>query len=76
MSCRGQYSVQREVNRIARDEGGREWGKLIQGQIWRDTIRQQLLQTGGGWCDYKTGKCACEIDYAPRPGQHMQGAVL
>ena len=60
--CRGQYSIQNEINKIAKGEGA-TWGKLIQDKKWREETRQKLLQTQAEWCDYKTSSCACEKDF-------------
>lgn len=61
--CRGQYSIQLEINNIAKAEG-KGWGKLITDKRWREKTRQKLLKTGTDqWCDYKSGECACEDSY-------------
>jgi len=61
--CRGQYSIQKEINDIARQEGGRKWAKLIRDNKWREKTRLKLGETPAYWCDYRAGECACEADY-------------
>jgi hypothetical protein len=57
--CRATYSIQAEINKIALDEGGKEWGKLIRDKKWRETTRLKLRESNVSWCDYKEGECAC-----------------
>jgi hypothetical protein len=68
--CRGQYSIQREINRIAKDEGGRDWAKLVKDKSWRANTRKTLRGTGALWCDYIAGECACDHDFKPVYGRH------
>lgn len=58
--CQGQYSIQREINNIAKDEGGTKWAKLIRDKQWREETRNKLRQTGEMWCDYRAKECACD----------------
>jgi hypothetical protein len=59
--CRAQYSIQKEINNIAKDEGGpKGWAKLVTDKHWREETRQKLRQPGVMWCDYKAGECACD----------------
>lgn len=58
--CRGQHSIQNEVNRIAQDEGD-GWQQRIQNKEWREATRLALRESNSeGWCDYKEEECACE----------------
>jgi hypothetical protein len=59
--CHGQYSVQNEINKIAKNTYGKvHWSKLIHDKKWRESIYQELLKTPDKWCDYKKGTCYCE----------------
>jgi hypothetical protein len=58
--CIAQYSIQKEINRVAQDEGGENWDKLIKDDKWREKTRIKLWQSSGDWCDHKKGTCACE----------------
>lgn len=58
--CRGQFSIQSEINQIIKDEHPDDWAQKIQSETFRETIRQRLLTHKGiEWCDYRKGKCAC-----------------
>lgn len=59
--CRGQYSIQLEVNNIAQIFDN--WGELIGNKGWRQQTRDTLRETTDVWCDFKTGDCHCEDDY-------------
>ena len=61
--CRGQYSIQLEINRIARHEYPNEWATKIQDKAWREEIRRTLLATTDQWCDHKTGTCSCDPNF-------------
>lgn len=78
-SCRGQYSIQMEINLLAKKHGssvsddnpdGAHWNKLIRDKDWREMMRQKLLEEGGKWCDYKAGTCACESGYLSSKPRH------
>lgn len=56
--CNGEYSIQKEINNIAKDEG--DWGTLIRDKKWREKTRQKLLSMSDKWCDFKTNSCACD----------------
>jgi hypothetical protein len=68
--CRGKYSIQKEILRIAREVGGKtsdqnpegtRWTLLIQDLDWKEMIRHQLReQSGVLWCDHRAGDCACD----------------
>jgi hypothetical protein len=75
--CKGQYSIQLEIMRIARDVSGRKsqdnpqglkWTKLLQDQTWKEETRAVLRATGAQWCDAKVGECACDQS---KPGRGM-----
>lgn len=77
--CRGQYSIQKEINHMAKKLSGRasednpdgvHWNVLIRDKDWREMMRQKLLEEGGKWCDYKSGACACEADYLSAKARH------
>jgi len=58
--CKGQYSIQKDINQIIKDEG-QGWAKNIQDKTYRDKIRLQLRTLPGvKWCDHYAGECACE----------------
>lgn len=58
--CRGQFSIQNEINKIIKGEHPKDWAKKIQDTKFRETIRKQLRsQKGVLWCDYRAGECAC-----------------
>ncbi len=59
-TCNAQYSIQREINNIAKDGGGAEWAKLITDKAWREQTRLRLRDSTETWCDYKANTCACE----------------
>lgn len=59
--CKGKYSIQKEINRITKEEHPTEWAKLIQDKKWRESIRQKLRETPAQWCDYKAHECACKV---------------
>lgn len=60
--CRGQYSIQNEINKIAKASDA-DWGKKIKSKEWRAKVRERLLETEADWCDYKTGTCHCEPEF-------------
>ncbi|HVB24098.1 MAG TPA: hypothetical protein VNG51_19325 [Ktedonobacteraceae bacterium] len=77
--CRGQYSIQKQINDIAHDEGGHvtgpnpeglKWSKLIQDTAWREKVRSQLRGMNNQWCDYRAGECACESEYLSDKARH------
>ncbi len=57
--CRGQYSIQNEINNIARAENDK-WQELIINKNWRDEVRLKLWSLNDEWCDYGKGTCFCE----------------
>lgn len=67
--CKAQYSIQVEINRLAKAEG-RKWPKLIADKAWREEQRQGLLETGALWCDYRAGTCACDDVYVATADRH------
>lgn len=59
--CRAQYSIQREINDIAKNEHPHDWAKYIKSTKWREATRLKLRQAKDVvWCDAKAGECACE----------------
>lgn len=58
--CQGQHSIQSEINNIAREEGGRDWAKLITNKDWREATRKKLWELKDDWCDNSEGVCNCE----------------
>lgn len=68
--CRGQYSIQCEINNIAKSEHPHDWSKYIKDDEWRDQIRARLLESTYEWCDYKPGKCICEAGYLSSKSRH------
>ena len=57
--CRGQHSIQNEINNIAKSEGD-GWQQRIQDKEWREATRLALRESNSeGWCDYKEEECAC-----------------
>lgn len=57
--CYGKYSIQKEINNIAKGEAGKDWAKLVTDKKWRESTRKTLISTGATFCDYKAKKCAC-----------------
>lgn len=57
--CHGKYSIQSEINNIAKGEGEKGWAKLVTDKKWRETTRKTLRSTQVKWCDYKAKECAC-----------------
>ncbi len=78
--CRGQYSIQNEINHYALrlgskvsefNPGGVKWSKLIQDLDWRDMIRELLLKKPDRiWCDYKTNTCNCDAEWLSHKQRH------
>lgn len=62
-TCRGQYSIQNEINKIAKEEGGAKWAKLISDKKWREQTRMILRQTSDEWCDYRENECYCDSEF-------------
>jgi hypothetical protein len=60
--CKGSQSIQNQINLIAKDEGGANWGKLITDKKWREETRMKLQQQTNEWCDYKANTCMCGVD--------------
>lgn len=57
--CRAQYSIQREINALAKAEGN--WTKLLRDKEWREKTRLELWSHKGVlWCDDKVKECACD----------------
>ena len=67
--CKAQYSIQLEINRLAKAEGAK-WGKLIADKKWREETRKALRETGAMWCDDRAKECACDDNYAAVAGRH------
>lgn len=57
--CRGQKSIQNEINNIAKSEGD-GWQQRIQDKEWREATRLELRKLKDDWCDYKEDQCSCE----------------
>lgn len=57
--CQGLYSIQSEINNIAKSDYPQTWAKLIVDKKWRAEVRQKLLDSSEMWCDSKTGVCFC-----------------
>lgn len=58
--CRGQFSIQNEINKMIKSDYPRDWAKRIRDKKFREELRQSLRQQAGVlWCDYKTEECAC-----------------
>lgn len=77
--CRGQYSINKQINEIAHHEGGQttdlnpegvKWTALIQDRDWREMVRQQLRLATDQWCDNQAGECACEAEYLSNKQRH------
>lgn len=77
--CKAQYSIQSEINRIAKDVSGRKsddnpdgvmWMKLIGDKDWRAMIYEKLRDSDVKWCDDRRNECACDDAYEPAPGRH------
>lgn len=77
--CKAQYSIQAEINRIAKDVSGRKsadnpegklWMKLIGDKKWRAMIYDKLRESGVKFCDDRRQECACDDAYEPAPGRH------
>ncbi len=60
--CIGQYSIQREVNNIARHEHPLAWKLKINDATFRDEAYQQLRAGNSEWCDYRAGTCYCDVE--------------
>lgn len=57
--CKGQHSIQNEINNIAKADGD-GWQQRIQDKEWREATRLELRKARPeGWCDYKEEECAC-----------------
>ena len=81
--CRGEYSIQSEINNIARFEGGKvselnprglKWQKLIKSTKWREMVRLRLRTQGQRWCDYRANECSCEAEYLSTRQRHPSWA--
>lgn len=68
--CRGQYSIQLEIMRIAKDVSSKKssdnpdaktWPMLLKDKQWKEQVSRELRQGTGDWCDYKSGDCACDF---------------
>lgn len=59
--CRGQYSIQKEINDMLKAERPDSWAKLIGDSTTRQKLYDQLrAQKGVTWCDYKKKECHCD----------------
>lgn len=57
--CRGQYSIQKEINSLARASGA-DWPKKIRSEKWREAVRKKLRASTSEWCDYREQICSCD----------------
>lgn len=58
--CRGEFSIQNEINKVIKDEYPGKWAKKIADKPYRESIRKKLRsQKGVMWCDAKAQECAC-----------------
>ena len=58
--CRGQQSIQNEINNIAKGEGD-GWQQRIRDKKWREATRLTLREANpDGWCDYREEECSCK----------------
>lgn len=57
--CHGRYSIQNEINQIAKTDHPDNWSKLIRDPRWREETYRQLKDISSEWCDYKTNQCYC-----------------
>lgn len=58
--CVGKFSIQNEINRIIKDQGGKDWAKKIQDTRYREKLRAELRrQAQVLWCDYRVKECHC-----------------
>lgn len=73
--CRGQYSIQNAINKIAMGQGSK-WGKLIGNKKWRaEQYKQLLALPDRKWCDYKTGTCNCDAEFVASHPQYTTKAA-
>lgn len=73
--CRGQQSIQLEINNIA-NSYGYEWRDLIRNKRWREQVRNQLIEKSDHWCDYKTGSCVCEPEFISFKTRHRISKII
>lgn len=57
--CRGERSIQNEINQIIKAEYPGSWAKRIGRPKVREAIRQKLREKDPNWCDSKAGTCVC-----------------
>lgn len=66
--CKGQFSIQREINNLIKDQYPKDWAKRIQSTKFREEIRKKLReQPGVLWCDYKANECVCDKEKPADP---------
>jgi hypothetical protein len=56
--CRGEFSIQNEINNIAK-ASGQGWAKRVMDKTWREKTRLKLRASTEEWCDAKAGTCHC-----------------
>ena len=59
-TCKGMYSIQAEINSIAKSEYPDRWAEVIRNGIWREKTRSELLSQSDHWCDSKMNVCNCD----------------
>lgn len=62
-TCRGQYSIHKELIRIALSEKG--GARKLKDKAWREETLEKLRASTDKWCDNKKGTCFCEDDFRP-----------
>lgn len=66
--CKGQFSIQREINNMIKDQYPKDWAKRIGNTKFREEIRKKLRQQPGVlWCDHRANECACDKDKPADP---------
>ncbi len=73
--CKGQYSIQHEINNLARSSR-EDWSKRITSQKWRQSVRLKLQTQTNEWCDYKANTCYCEPDYIANKSPYDRAGIL
>ena len=57
--CRGEKSIQREINNVIKQTYPNDWAKKIASKKGREAIRLKLLTKNAEWCDAKERTCHC-----------------
>lgn len=58
--CRGEFSIQKEINDMIKSDLPATWGKDIGDKTLREKYYRQLTALKGVlWCDYKKQECHC-----------------